>query len=99
MSNVSWSVSDTEETDRVLRAHLARQGSKKGALSKFVTEAVQARLFVELMVGNIKKRNQSCSQKEILDAVKRRWVPRRALKTIAKGATWLCPATARGIDS
>jgi hypothetical protein len=66
MSTVRWTVSVPEETDQALRAYLTRRGGKKGDLSKFVTEAVQSRLF-DLMVGDIKKRNRRYSQKEILD--------------------------------
>jgi len=68
MSNIRWSVVVPEETDRALRSYLARRGGKKGDISKFVDEAVQARLF-ELTVGGIKKRNRAYSQKEVLEAI------------------------------
>lgn len=68
MSNIRWSVIVPAETDRALRSYLARRGGKKGDISKFVDEAVQARLF-ELTVGGIKKRNQASSQKEIRQAI------------------------------
>jgi len=45
MSNVRWSIVVPEETDRALRSYLARRGTKKGDISRFVEEVVQARLF------------------------------------------------------
>ncbi len=68
MSNVRWSIIVPEDTDRALRSYLARKGTKKGDLSRFVDEAVQARLF-ELTVGDIKERNRQYSQEEILEAI------------------------------
>jgi hypothetical protein len=38
---ISWS----RQTDLALRSHLGAQGLKKGALSKFVEDAVKWRLF------------------------------------------------------
>jgi hypothetical protein len=38
---ISWS----KDTDLALRSHLGAQGLKKGALSKFVEDAVKWRLF------------------------------------------------------
>lgn len=55
MSNIRWSVVVPEATDRALRTYLARHGGKKGDISRFIDEAVQARLF-ELTVENVKKR-------------------------------------------
>jgi hypothetical protein len=68
MSNIRWSVVVPESTDRALRTYLARRGGKKGDISRFVEEAVQARLF-ELTVESVKKRNRSYSQEEILEAI------------------------------
>jgi hypothetical protein len=67
-SNIRWSVVVPEDTDRALRTYLARKGGKKGDISRFIDEAVQARLF-ELTVENVKKRNRAYSQKEILEAI------------------------------
>jgi len=39
MSNTRWSVVVPEDTDRALRTYLARKGTKKGDLSRFVDEA------------------------------------------------------------
>ena len=68
MSNVRWSVVVPKETDRALRSFLARKGGKKGDISRFIDEAVQARLF-ELTVTGLKRRNRAYSQKEILAAI------------------------------
>ena len=68
MNNIRWSVVVPEETDRALRSYLAKRGGKKGAISRFVDEAVQARLF-ELVVRDVKKRNRTYSQKEILETI------------------------------
>jgi hypothetical protein len=68
MSNIRWSVVVPEDTDRALRTFLARTGGKKGALSRFIDEAVVTRLF-ELTVEDVKERNQAYSNDEILKAV------------------------------
>lgn len=68
MSTIRWSVVVSETTDRALRTYLARKGGKKGDISRFVDEAVQARLF-ELTVEGAKKRNRAYPQKEILEAI------------------------------
>lgn len=68
MSNVRWSIIVPEETDRALRSFLARKGTKKGDISRFVEEAVQFRLF-DLTVDDIKERNRPFDQNEILEAI------------------------------
>lgn len=68
MSNMRWSIIVAEETDRALRSYLAGKGTKKGDLSRFVGEAVQARLL-ELTVKDVKDRNQAFSQAEIREAI------------------------------
>ena len=68
MSNVRWSIVVPEEIDRALRSYLAQRGTKKGDISRFVEEAVQARLF-ELTVETVKERNQPHDQNEILEAI------------------------------
>jgi hypothetical protein len=68
MSNTRWSVVVPEDTDRALRSYLARKGTKKGDLSRFVDEAVLSRLF-ELTVDDVKARNQDYSQEDILEAI------------------------------
>ncbi len=44
---VRWSLKVSRETDEALREHLGRSGARKGDLSKFVQEAVRARLEAE----------------------------------------------------
>ena len=68
MNNTRWSVVVPEDTDRALRSYLARKGTKKGDLSRFVDEAVLSRLF-ELTVEDVKKRNQEYAQEDILAAI------------------------------
>jgi hypothetical protein len=68
MSNVRWSIVVRDEVDKALRAYLGRRGTKKGDLSQFVEEAVQARLF-ELTVQDVKQRNREYLQDEILEAI------------------------------
>jgi len=68
MSSVRWSIIVGSDTDRVLRSYLTRKGGSKADMSRFVDEAVQARL-VELTVRSIKKRNRKYSQKKILSAI------------------------------
>ena len=68
MSSVRWSIVVRDDVDKALRAYLGRRGTKKGDLSQFVEEAVQARLF-ELTVQDVKQRNREYSQDEILDAI------------------------------
>ena len=68
MSNVRWSIVVRDDVDKALRAYLGRRGTKKGDLSQFVEEAVQARLF-ELTVQEVKQRNRNYSQEEILEAI------------------------------
>ena len=68
MSNTRWSVVVPEDTDRALRSYLARKGTKKGDLSRFVDEAVLSRLF-ELTVEDVKERNQEYAQEDILEAI------------------------------
>ena len=68
MNNVRWSVVVREDTDRALRSYLAATGGRKGDLSRFVDEAVLARLF-ELAVDGVKERNRTYPQDEILAAI------------------------------
>lgn len=44
---VRWSLKVSRETDEALRTHLGQVGGRKGDLSKFVQEAVQARLAAQ----------------------------------------------------
>ena len=63
-----WNLSISEETDRAVRIFLARNGGKKGDLSRFVDEAVRRRVL-DLTVSKVKKRNSGYDQREILDLI------------------------------
>lgn len=60
-----WNLVVSSETDQALRQYLAGSGGgRKGDLSRFVEEAVQARIW-DLTVDQIKARNANRSQEEI----------------------------------
>ena len=63
-----WNLSISEETNRAVRTFLARNGGKKGDLSRFVDEAVRRRVF-DLTVSQVKERNAELDQQEILDLI------------------------------
>ncbi len=63
-----WNLSISEETDRALRTFLARNGGKKGDLSRFVDEAVRRRVF-DLTVSQVKERNAGLNQRESLGLI------------------------------
>lgn len=60
-----WSLSIPEQTDRTIRLFLARNGGKKGDLSRFVDEAVRRYVF-DLTVEQVKDRNAEHDQDELL---------------------------------
>ena len=63
-----WNLSISEETDRMVRMFLARNGGKKGDLSRFVDEAVRRRVF-DLTVSQVKERNADLDQREFLSLI------------------------------
>ena len=63
-----WNLSIPEETDRAVRTFLARNGGKKGDLSRFVDEAVR-RLVMEATMRQAKDRNARYDQQELLDLI------------------------------
>ena len=63
-----WKLSILEKTDRAVRAFLARNGGKKGDLSRFVGEAMRRRVL-DLTVRQIKDRNARNDQWEILKSI------------------------------
>ena len=63
-----WNLSISEETDRAVRTFLARNGGKKGDLSRLVDEAVRRHVF-DLTIGQVKERNAGYDQMEILDLI------------------------------
>lgn len=69
-----WTIKVSAETDRSLRTFLAQRGMKKGALSAFVEEAVEERLY-RLMVEEVQARNADLPEEELEDLVEEavRW--------------------------
>lgn len=65
---IRWNLSIPEETDRAVRTFLARNGGRKGDLSKFVNSAVR-RSVLELTVHQVKERNAEFDQQELLDMI------------------------------
>ena len=63
-----WSLSIPEDTDRAVRTFLARNGGKKGDLSRFVDEAVRRRVL-DLTVSQIKDRNARYDPQETLKLI------------------------------
>ncbi len=63
-----WNLSISEETDRAVRTFLARNGGKKGDLSRFVDESVRQRVF-DLTIRQVKDRNAELDQRQILDLI------------------------------
>ncbi len=69
-----WTIKVSAETDRSLRTFLAQRGMKKGALSAYVEDAVEERLY-RLMVEEIQARNLDVTEDELEDLVEEavRW--------------------------
>lgn len=63
-----WNLSISERTDKAVRSYLMRIGSKRGDLSRFVDEAARRHVF-NLTIREIKDRNSSHDQQEILDLI------------------------------
>jgi hypothetical protein len=63
-----WNIKVDEDLDRELRIHLAERGLKRGALSRFVEEAVREKLF-RVSVEEVKKRNAEYPPEEVEAAV------------------------------
>ena len=63
-----WNLSIPEETDRAVRRFLARDGGRKGGLSRLVDKAVRRYVF-DLTIRRVKERNASCDQDELLDLI------------------------------
>lgn len=61
---IVWS----KDTDLALRSHLGAQGSKKGALSKFVEDAVKWRLF-DQTVNQAREAFASVPARELRDTI------------------------------
>ena len=81
---ISW----TKETDRQLRSYLGSQGMKKGALSRFIEDAVRWRLFDQTVTA-IKARNADTDPEALMamiDTTVRDVRRARARKSRAAGA-------------
>ena len=61
---VRWNIKVSKETDLTLRTYLGSQGMKKGALSKFIEEAVR-RLVLQCTIQDIRARNADADPDEI----------------------------------
>ena len=60
-----WNLSIPEETDQMVRSHLARRGLKKGDLSKFVDDAVRTEVL-RRTVQEIQAKNADLSAEEAM---------------------------------
>jgi hypothetical protein len=60
-----WNLSISEKTDRMVRSHLARIGLKKGALSKFVDDAVRAEVL-RRTVKEVQVQNADLSEEKAM---------------------------------
>lgn len=60
-----WNLSISEETDRMVRSHLARIGLKKGDLSKFVDDAVRTEVL-RRTVQEVQAQNADLSEDQAM---------------------------------
>jgi hypothetical protein len=68
-TNTRWNLVVSRDTDIALRQFLTGQGGgKKGDLSRFVEEAVKARIL-DLAASEAKEANKAYSQNEIDNAI------------------------------
>lgn len=65
---VRWTVRVSKETDVALRSFLAREGLRKGDLSKFIEEAVRWRVL-DRTVSAVKARNADAPPESIESAI------------------------------
>jgi hypothetical protein len=61
---VRWNLKVSKETDLALRTYLGSHGMKKGALSKFIEDAVRWRVFHQT-VQEMKARNADTDPDEL----------------------------------
>ena len=64
-----WSLSVPDSTDRLVRVFLAHTGMKKGDLSTFVEEAVQAEVL-RRSAGQLQERDQELGDEEAMELAK-----------------------------
>lgn len=65
---IRWNLAIPEGTDRTVRIFLARNGGRKGDLSRFVDEAVRRRVL-DFTASQVKERNAAYDQQDLLDLV------------------------------
>ena len=61
---VRWSLKVSRETDEALREHLGRSGARKGDMSKYVQEAVRARLEAEAVPSRKREKPAKAGTRE-----------------------------------
>ena len=61
-----WNLSISEETDQMVRSHLARIGLKKGDLSKFVDEAVRGEVL-RRTIKEVQAQNTDLTEDQAMD--------------------------------
>lgn len=65
MNSMRWNIVVSSNTDRSVRMHLAGEGrGRKGGLSRFVEEAVRARIF-DLTAERVKAANAGVSEEDL----------------------------------
>ena len=62
--NVRWTLTVSRETDEGLRSLLSKERQRRGALSRFVEQAVRKELFART-VAKVRSRNAKVSTKTI----------------------------------
>ena len=62
--NVRWTLTVSRETDEGLRSLLSKEERRRGALSRFVEQAVRKELFART-VAKVRSRNAKVSTKTI----------------------------------
>lgn len=65
-----WNLSIPDETDRLVRSHLARNGMKKGDLSNFVEDAVRSAVLREA-ARELQTENPDASHAQLQQALQR----------------------------
>ncbi len=63
---IRWNLSIPEETDRMVRSHLAQTGLKKGDLSKFVDEAVREAVL-RRTIKEVRAQNADLSEDQAME--------------------------------
>ena len=77
--SVRWSLKVSRETDEALRAYLGHTGGRKGDLSRFVQEAVQARLQQTVLAPGKTKQSAARARRGFAAALKEARARTRAL--------------------